>query len=652
MQELNIVELIESNPISKLSGNYNGKMLSKIQSKFTDFEQQLFISSFYCYLNYDQTKDFVIDFDNVWKWLGFSVKIKAKIILEKHFTINVDYIKSLSAIVQQTNHIKGGHNKEIFMLTVKAFKSFCLKACTKKADEVHEYFLKLEGILHEVVQEENSELKQQLENHVTQSKQQLENHVTQSKKDQEALKLQLEMQGAQSLKEKEQLLEDTLISQFPINTQCIYYGKIDNKTLGKASRLHNESLIKFGQSNNLAERIKCHKKNFINFRLVAAFKVKNKIEIENAIKRHPVLKKQLRILTVDAPDFKNENYREMLALDNDSFTIEKVDEYIKEIIRDNEYNIENYNLLVEKNIQLEEQLRISENAHNAEKELTKKLTVELQNYKSDVTSDNQKRIAGSSNVCKYSYLLYAFWCGGSRYKCSIMRQKDCDQLTFNLKHLDPCGEMKYFVKVSHTFTEKIMSFLLKKTLTSVGVNVYESSFENIKKTLDISLKIEEILDNNCKDLDKLSDILNGSVSTSSPASSEDPEVPLVRKSKRSIDQINKDTDEIIKTYESIEQAGRSLGISGSAIGIALREKRLCQGFLWRYTGISKEDQYKEQPVTKICCTTGEHTYFNTIADAAKDCGISPPGLRARIFTHVHHNDHHWTFSKGATHCSK
>lgn len=646
MQELNIVELIESNPISKLSGIYNGKMLSKIQSNFTDFEQQMFVSSFYCYLNYDQTKDFMIDLDNVWKWLGFSQKIKAKILLEKHFTLGVDYVNLSQSEQQKSIHVKGGHNKETFMMTAKTFTSFCLKADTKKSNEVHEYFLKLGGILHEVVQEENSELKQQLEN-----------HVAQSKKDQETLKLQLEMQEAQSLKEKEQLLEDTLISQFPINTQCIYYGKIDNKTLGKATRLHNESLIKFGQSNNLAERIKCHKKNFINFRLVAAFKVKNKIEIENAIKRHPVLKKQLRILTVDAPDFKNENYREMLALDNDSFTIEKVDEYIKEIIRDNEYNIENYNLLVEKNIQLEEQLRVSENALNAEKALTKKLTAELQNYKSDVTSDNQKRIAGSSNVCKYSYLLYAFWCGGSRYKCSIMRQKDCDQLTFNLKHLDPCGEMKYFVKVSHTFTEKIMTFLLKKTLTIVGVNVYESSFENIKKTLDVSLKIEEILNNNCEDLDKLSDILDGPSSLSLPlsfacASSEDPEVPLVRKSKRSIDQINKDTDEIIKTYESIEQAGRSLGISGSAIGIALREKRVCQGFLWRYAGISKEDQYMEQPVTKICCTTGEHTYFNTIADAAKDCGISPPGLRARIFTHVHHNNHHWVFSKGTTHCTK
>jgi hypothetical protein len=58
----------------------------KIKDNFTDMEQQLFLSSFYFYLNYHPTNDFVIDIDKIWKWLGFSVKIKAKTLLEKHFT--------------------------------------------------------------------------------------------------------------------------------------------------------------------------------------------------------------------------------------------------------------------------------------------------------------------------------------------------------------------------------------------------------------------------------------------------------------------------------------------------------------------------------------------------------------------------------------
>jgi hypothetical protein len=63
---------------------------------------------------------------------------------------------------KQTNQTKGGHNKEIFMLNVETFKRFCLKAGTKKADEVHDYFIKLENIMFEITKEEGDELKQQV----------------------------------------------------------------------------------------------------------------------------------------------------------------------------------------------------------------------------------------------------------------------------------------------------------------------------------------------------------------------------------------------------------------------------------------------------------------------------------------------------------
>ena len=98
---LNIVELIENNPITKLSSSYNGKILTKIQECFTDFEHQLFVSSFYCYLNCDQNNDYVIDLDNVWKWLGFNQKVNAKRVLEKNFVININYKVLLYPNVEQ-----------------------------------------------------------------------------------------------------------------------------------------------------------------------------------------------------------------------------------------------------------------------------------------------------------------------------------------------------------------------------------------------------------------------------------------------------------------------------------------------------------------------------------------------------------------------
>ena len=623
MEELNIVDLIENNPITKLTGNnYQSKMVTKIKEGFSNFEQQMFVSSFYCFLNCNSKSDFVIDLDNVWEWLGFKQKVNAKTLLEKNFVIDNDYKVSL-LLQQEQKKGRGGNNHQKILMTVKTFKSMCLKAGTKKADEIHEYFIKLEEILHEIIQEESSELKLQLEQKET----------------------QLQEQKEKSENEKYSLLEETLILQFPINTQCIYYGKIDNKSLGKPnSKMYNEDLVKFGQSNNLTERIKCHKKNFTNFKLIAAFKVKNKIEIENAIKRYPILEKRMRSVMIN-----DINYRELLAVDNDKFTIEKIDEHIKQIIKENEYNIENYNLLLDKNYKLEEQLRILQEENKAKNNQIEKIQTELNNYKPDTTNDSKNKIASNYVICKYGYYLYAFEAQPLRYKCSIVRQKDYETLQTNLKQLDSEGEMKYNVKVSYPFSEKIMCFILKNSLTFLGNNTYESTYENIKKILDITLKLETLLIDNCKDLDKLSDILEAKY-IQNEIIDIDSDVPQVRKSKRSIDQIHKDTGEVINTYESIEAAGRSLGLTtGTAIGIALREKRKCQGFLWRYSGVSKEDQYSEQPVIKVCCCNGEKTFFKNIADAAKDCNISASGLRTRILTDVHVNKYHWIFDKNSTH---
>ena len=634
MEQLNIVDLIESNPITKFNGNYQHNLIKKIQNNFTNYEQHIFLSSFYCYLKYHPTNDFVIDLDNVWQWLEFSHKVNAKRVLEKNFVIEKDYKILTCQVAKQNAKGSGGHNKETIMLNINTFKKICLKAGTKKADEIHEYYIKMEELIQETLQEENTLLSNQL--------------TIANNKVEEQLK-QLEQQKEITEREKELLVEATLIDQFPLNTQCIYYGRIDNRSLGPAHRRHNETLIKFGQSNNLAERVKCHKKNFNNFRLVAAFKVKNKIEIENAIKKHPLLKKQIRRLTVENPDYEEENYREILALDEDQFTIEKIDQYIRDIIKQYEYNIENYNLLIDKNNQLEDTIRQLENTIKEKDNTIEKLNKELTKYKPEPADTFQTKIPSIYTVCKYGYYLYAFETEPMIYKCSIIRQKDFDTLKTNLLDLDPEGTMKYYNTVQYSFSEKVMNFLMKQIFTTVGTNKFEGTYENVKKVIDISVKLETLLVEKGNYLDELSDILDGKtiIKEMQP---ECPEEPKVRKSKRAIDQINKDTKQVINTYESIEAAGRALGLTtGTAIGIALREKRVCQGFLWRYSGISQEDQYAEQPVIKSCCDTGEKTYFKTIAEAAKDANISPPGLRARILTHVHSNGFHWTFNKNASH---
>jgi len=323
-KSLDIVELIENNPITRLNNTYQNKLITKIKNKFTDTEQQLFVSSFYCFLNYNQREDFVIDLDNVWKWIGFSQKIKGKTLLEKHFVVDIDYKILLSRSAQQDTHTHGGHNKETILMNIRTFKLFCLKAGTKKAEQIHEYYIKLEETLQEVIQEESDELKLQLEN-----------------KDNELKCKESELEKKDN--EKNRIREKTLIENFPSNQQCVYYGLVDNVSD------NNEKLVKFGNSNNLKNRVCNHKDTYSNFRLINAFRVENKLQIENAMKEHPVLSVRQRTITIN-----NKNYIELLNIDDLSFT--ELDKIIKSIISGIDFTAENYEKLLSENRTLKAKL--------------------------------------------------------------------------------------------------------------------------------------------------------------------------------------------------------------------------------------------------------------------------------------------------------
>jgi len=332
MSNFDIVSLIEQNPITKLSGDYHNKLITKIKETFNDSQQQMFVASFYCYLNCDKKNDFVIDLDNVWKWLGFSSKYNAKRFLEQQFILNKDYKILLLPTEEQKTPNHGGNNKQTILLNIDTFKKFCLKAGTKKADEVHEYYIKLEETLHEIIQEESNELKLQLENYKNEHNL-LHNQIITNEKD------------------KLLIREKTILQQFPNNTQCVYYGIIDNLSD------KNEKLIKFGNSNFLKNRVCKHKETYSNFWLVNAFKVDNKLQIENAIKDNQFFNERIRTITL-----KNKKYIELLCIDSVTFT--ELDKIIKEIICSIEYSPENYIKILQENKHLKQQLEIKNDSNN------------------------------------------------------------------------------------------------------------------------------------------------------------------------------------------------------------------------------------------------------------------------------------------------
>jgi len=311
--------------------------------------------------------------------------------LESYCKIDVDYKKKLSTFPETIideeknttqlgeNHLvnetdsktkkNGGQNRQIIMLTIKCFKSLCLKAQTKKASEIHEYYMKMEELLHKIIEEESDELKKQLE--------QKDNVIIKTNKD------------------KAKAVEKAIIAQFPVNTECIYFGTIDNTNESK------ETLVKFGHSNDLSTRVQNHHKVYDNFILVAAFRVQNKVEIENIIKAHPKIKRQIRGIEI-----KGKRKTEIIAYDS-GFTIEKLTKHITDIIHTKTYNIENFNRLLKENTDLQQTSKELTSKLEEANEVIKQKTFEIEELKeklSKQTVDINNAIQENSSVYHNSIL--------------------------------------------------------------------------------------------------------------------------------------------------------------------------------------------------------------------------------------------------------
>lgn len=88
-----------------------------------------FIDEYYTLLLNDNIDSFYINLEDVEKWLKLN-KVEIKKILLKNFKKNVDY--------------KIDKKKEIILLNTSTFKKICMISKSKKAEEVREYFMKIE----------------------------------------------------------------------------------------------------------------------------------------------------------------------------------------------------------------------------------------------------------------------------------------------------------------------------------------------------------------------------------------------------------------------------------------------------------------------------------------------------------------------------
>ena len=182
---LDIVALVQNNPLTKLHGDYGSKIISKIQQRFSPEIQQFYIANLYCYLNFNSKTDFPVIFDRIWKWLGYTRIDHCKTVLLKHFKLDIDYkIENFASedagaktekpasedagaglkLSEEGKNLGGaGMNREYITLTINCFKKLCLKSKTSNADKIHEYYVELEDLMNELVIEQAAELQLKLQ---------------------------------------------------------------------------------------------------------------------------------------------------------------------------------------------------------------------------------------------------------------------------------------------------------------------------------------------------------------------------------------------------------------------------------------------------------------------------------------------------------
>jgi len=335
MTSLNIVDLITNNPITKLTETHNNNLLNKVKNSFNESEQQLFIASFYSYLNYHKTDDYIVDLDNIWKWLGFNQKIKAKELLEKNFILNKDYKKLLSLEGKQKKN--GGHNIQKYYLNVKTFKSLCLKAQTKKADEIHEYYIKLEELIQEVLEEEAIEMKNKLLIKQNELEKLEENKKNELEKLEENKKKEYE---EKLIKEKALERQKILLKEFGNSESLIYIIKVKSYNNG-------EYIVKIGESRRgIIGRFNEHKSHYEECLLLDCFFVDKSKDFESFLHNHESIR--LNRVTDLA---KHKNERELFLIGKElsyKMLLKIIDNNIKYFEKNNNDEVEKLKLECEK----------------------------------------------------------------------------------------------------------------------------------------------------------------------------------------------------------------------------------------------------------------------------------------------------------------
>jgi len=124
---------------------------------------EIFGLNFKIYLANEINKNgYIIDLEDIYKWIGFTRKDNAKrflfdkFIIDKHYIIiNVCCGISLQTEEQPAPNLvdatQSKHNKEKIMLNIETFKKFCMKASTNESEKFLDYYITMEIVIFDYI---------------------------------------------------------------------------------------------------------------------------------------------------------------------------------------------------------------------------------------------------------------------------------------------------------------------------------------------------------------------------------------------------------------------------------------------------------------------------------------------------------------------
>lgn len=221
---------------------------------FRTEEEQTFIKHFHLYAQYGNDKtQHVIDFDLVWKWMGYSRKGNAKRNLIKYFEEGTDY-RIENMLLNSKKQVHGGHNKETIMLSTHAFKSLCMLSNSEKGKHTRAYYIRMEEVLFEYMKDF---LKKEYDARVNSLETQIrrDNEITHQK---------------------------SLIIQND-KKQCVYVFRVSDVTET------NEYIVRFGKTCDIKTRAKHHAQSYDVCVLLDVIATSQEHKLEQHILRRPMI---------------------------------------------------------------------------------------------------------------------------------------------------------------------------------------------------------------------------------------------------------------------------------------------------------------------------------------------------------------------------